>query len=469
MEERQVDVAIIGAGTAGLFALSEAKRQGLSWLLIEGGVGGTTCARVGCMPSKLLLNVAEHIHSVNQFSEMGLTGGERIYADPEAVMNYVQSMRDSFVKGVTSRTTDRMSDTHLLRGYARFTAPNTLMVDDKYRVTAKSVILATGSSPVIPDQWQTLGDAILTTDNLFEQSRLPKSMAIIGLGAIGLEIGQAMAQLGVDISGYDMSEYIGGITDPDINAEAIGHFNTVFPVTLGKGVELTLCEDGVKVETDGTSKVVEKVLMAAGRRPNLRSLNLEAAGVQLDSRGFPEFDESSMQIKGHPIFIAGDLSGSRAVMHEASDEGLMAGYNAGKTEPQRFIRKTPIGIVFTAPNIARIGQSYAELNPDSSIQINLPIETNGRARVKHQTTGSISLYADKGSGKLLGAELFCVDGEHLAHLLCWAIEQQITVSELVKMPAYHPVVEEGLMAVIEKLAHKLSPELTPAQSKLRFR
>jgi dihydrolipoamide dehydrogenase len=463
MSNRKVDTVIIGAGTAGLYALSEVKKSGRSWLLIQGGEDGTTCARVGCMPSKVLLKTAELFNSKDQFANQGILGSSHIELDPAAVMTHLRKMRDMFTDGVRSRTTERMDDNQLIRGYAEFTGKNSLVVNGQV-IEFENAIVATGSSPVIPTPWQNL-ENVYTTDSFFEIEQLPSSTAIIGMGAIGLEMGQALSQLGVRVAGFDQAETIAGIQDASLLEDAIKTFSSNFPIYLGEPVTLKQGDSGgVTVIQNGIEKSFDTVLIAMGRRSNILNMNLEAAGATIID-GQVAFDEQTMSVEGTSLFIAGDSTSERAVMHEAADEGLIAGYNTNKATPRKFKRKTALGIVFTQPNIARIGDLTED---DSTLSSIAKLTTNGRAKVKHAKEGGIKLIADRETGAIRGAEIVSVDGEHLAHLLAWAIEQNQTVMQLSKMPTYHPVVEEALTSSIDSLAHQLNPNNSSAENKLTF-
>ena len=462
MQKLEVDVAIIGSGTAGLYALSEVKRSGKTWVLIQGGPEGTTCARVGCMPSKLLLKTADLYAERANFAAQGINGADGLSIDPVQVMTHLRSMRDQFVSGVTSKTTDRMDEQHFIRGFAKFTSTNSLKVND-LEVSFKKAIIATGSKPVVPASWSEI-KGIYTTDNLFEINSLPKSLAVVGLGAIGLEIGQAMSQLGVQVVGFDQVKTLASLQDEGLKASAIEYFNNLFPIHLGESVELEQAQYGsVSVKNSQGVQRFEAVLLSLGRRSNIGSMDIENAGVEL-TNGLATFDPETMQIADTNIYLAGDVTGDRAVMHEAADEGLIAGLNASSNELEQksFKRKTPLGIVFTEPNIARVGDLSID---DSVVSVSQPI-VNGRAKVKKQSAGGIVLHADTRTGKLRGAELVATEAEHMAHLLAWAIEQNSTVADLQKMPVYHPVLEEALMSAIEALGRKLEPQLCTAEHKL---
>ncbi|MGH8628426.1 MAG: FAD-dependent oxidoreductase, partial [Gammaproteobacteria bacterium] len=191
-----VDVAIIGAGTAGLVARREAAKAGTRVVLIESGPYGTTCARVGCMPSKLFIAAAEMAHALAAAGEFGINipGGARV--DGRAVMQRVQRERNRFVRGVLN-SMKHIPAKQLICGYARFVGPNTLEIDDGTRIEARAIVIATGSYPSIPRSLEAVREHVLVSDDLFEWQDLPASIGLIGTGSVGLELGQALHRLGV--------------------------------------------------------------------------------------------------------------------------------------------------------------------------------------------------------------------------------------------------------------------------------
>lgn len=455
MEARIVDVAIIGSGSAGLYALGKVRPSGKTWVLINGGEIGTTCARVGCMPSKALIQVAEDLHRRAILSRYGLEAG-RVHVDIPEVMDHVRHMRDTFVDRVVANSSEKMDEEHFIPQYARFLDPNLLELGDGRRIRAKKVIIATGSTPIIPRPWQAFGDDILTTDSLFEQRDLPKAMAVIGLGLIGLEIGQALSRLGIDVTGIDQLKTIGGVDDPEVAKMVVETIGKEFPIWLGEPAEISREANGkLRVSAGARSVVVDKILASLGRRPNLDRLNLQALGVELDSRGIPPFNPTTMQVGQLPVFIAGDANGVRALLHEAGDEGRIAGHNAVSNTPTAFRRKTPLSINFCDPNICQVGTRWSSLDLERSAIGEVRFAPVGRAMIMGKNKGILRLYADKKSGRLLGAEMVCPKGENLAHLLAWCIQKGMTVGELLRMPFYHPVIEEALQAALYDLYEKI--------------
>lgn len=450
---RKFKVAIIGAGSAGLFALSQVRKKTDDFILINGGELGTTCARVGCMPSKVMIQVAEDFYRRKIFEREGIEGGDALTLDAEAALEHVQDLRDIFVDQ-TLQVIDELDPAHFIDGYAKFIDRQTLEVNGE-QIQAQTFIIATGSTPVVPAVWQEFGDDILTTDSIFELESLPASIAVIGLGAIGLELGQALQRLGVQVTAADQLTRVAGLQDEVVNRQAIDVLGREFPLWLGEAAVLKKVDAGIEVRCGEQSVVVEKVLASLGRKPNLATLGLETLGVKLDAKAIPEYDPLTMQLTDLPIFIAGDVNADRAILHEAGHEGRVAGYNAVHELVVAFKRKTPLGITFCEPNIAVVGAQLDELDADSIAIGEIQLGPVGRALIIGKNRGVLRLYVNRKDGLLLGAAMVCVKGENLAHLIAWSIQQGLTVFDMLKMPFYHPVIEEALQAALYNVLSQL--------------
>ena len=449
---KSYDVAIIGAGSAGLTALREVRKQTDNFVLINDGFYGTTCARVGCMPSKTLIEAANAFHRRKVLDAFGVHGAEGLTVDIPAVLRRVRRLRDGFVAGML-KLTDEMKD-RSIAGRARFLEPQVLAVGER-RVHAKKIIIATGSRPVVPGEWAALGTRMLTSDDLFEQETLPSHMAVIGMGALGSEIAQALARLGIEVSGFGSDEHIAGLSDTHVNSQAVALLRAEFTMHLGQAAEPVVEGKHIRVRAGNESVVADKVLVALGRRPNIDQMGLKNLGVKLDEHGVPPFDARTMQIASLPVYIAGDANRDLPLLHEALDEGYIAGYNAPRKEPVCFERRVPLAIVFTDPGIAVVGQSYAELDQNETVIGEVDFSSQARARMAEINHGLLRVYAERSSGRLLGAEMCAPQGEHLAHLLALAVQRKLAVRELLRMPFYHPVLEEGLRTALRDAADKL--------------
>jgi len=469
MNTRNVDVAIIGAGSAGMNAFRAASAHTDKVVLIEGGEFGTTCARVGCMPSKLLIAAADSAHAVAEAPRFGVVPGKTTI-DGTAVMNRVRSERDRFVGFVVDDLMN-LPEEQRIRGHARFVDDHRIQIDDASVIDAKRIVIATGSRPGYPQSFAALGDRLIVNDDVFAWTTLPRSVAVFGPGVIGLELGQALSRLGVETFVFGRGGGIGPFTDPLVMDAAHRALSEDFYLDPDATItHMQPVDGGVRIEfidLDGNrhAKIVDYVLAATGRIPNVEDLALERTTLTLDTRGVPEFDPATLQAGKSQIFIAGDVNNDRPLLHEASDEGWIAGDNAGRYPDVRAgLRRSPLGIVFTDPQMAIIGQRYGEL-PDGDAAIGCAsFENQGRSRIMLQNKGLLRVYAEQGTGLFLGAEMIAPRAEHLGHLLAWAHQSGLTIDQMLDMPFYHPVVEEGLRTALRSARANLRvpPQLSRA-------
>ncbi|MGF1699920.1 dihydrolipoyl dehydrogenase [Photobacterium makurazakiensis] len=472
MKTLNVDVAIIGGGTAGLGAYRAAKAYTDSVVLIEGGPYGTTCARVGCMPSKLLIAAAESVHQIEKAPAFGIHPQGEVVINGREVMDRVKRERDRFV-GFVLEGVDEIPAEDKIAGYANFIDNNTLTVDGHTQVSAKRIVIATGSRPAYPAVWNELGDRLIINDDVFDWDDLPSSVAVFGPGVIGLEIGQALKRLGVEVVMFGLGGQVGPLTDPAVMAYADQAFNEEFYLDADVKIE-SMKRDGDNVEIKYLDKSgalqtinVDYVLAATGRRPNVDKLALENTQVELDERGVPVADHFTLQTSVDSIFIAGDASNQLPLLHEAADQGRIAGDNAGRFPDIRAgLRRSKISAVFSDPQIAMVGETYKEittrLGTCGCFETGfVSFENQGRSRVMLRNKGILHVYGEHGTGRFLGAEMMGPNAEHLAHLLAWAHQNKMTVAEMLDMPFYHPVIEEGVRTALRDLNAKLhlGPEM----------
>lgn len=461
MREIHTDVAVIGAGTAGLGARRNAKKFTDKVVMIEGGPYGTTCARVGCMPSKLLIAAAEAAHAVEEAPAFGVHPPGPARIDGREVMDRVRSERDRFV-GFVVESVENIPEEERIRGYARFLDNHRLQVDDHTIIHARNIVIATGSSPIILPHLKALGDRLIINDDIFNWTDLPKSVAVFGPGVIGLELGQALHRLGVKVFMFGRSGAVGPLSDPEILEYARNTFGSEFYLNADANVhEVSREGDEVVIrfqDHDGSERTerFEYALCAVGRRPNLDNLGLENTSLVLNERGIPEFDPFTLQAGDSHIFIAGDVNNRRPLLHEAADDGRIAGENAGRWPDIRAgKRRAPLGVVFSDPQIATVGLSWRELRANCFAMGKVNFEDQGRSRVMLKNKGLLHVYAEHGTGIFVGAEMFGPRAEHLGHLLSWAFQQRLTIQEMLDMPFYHPVIEEGLRSALRDALNKL--------------
>lgn len=461
MTDISCDVAIVGAGSAGLPAYRVVHKAGLKPLLIEGGPHGTMCARVGCMPSKLLIAAADAAEHVRQAPAFGVrtTPPE---VDGVAVMARVRSERDRFV-GFVLADVEAMPAQDRLDSTVHFLEDGVLGTADGTTVRADRIILATGTQPSVPDIYRVLGDRAIVNDDVFDWQDLPKSVLVIGAGVVGVELGLALARLGVRVRLLNRSDSFARLDDPVVREAAAG--------LLGPTLSLVSRAQVTDVRREGQEAIVswsaggvaygperfDYVLVTAGRHPTLADMHLERTRMPLDEHGMPHFDPATLQVPGYPVFLAGDVTGRHAIQHEASDDGRLAGHNAvAWPQVEALARRAPMAVVFSNPQIMRVGVSYRTLDPDRTAVGQVDWTRQGRSRVMLRNQGVLRVYAQRGNGRFVGAEMVGPDAEHVAHLLAWALQMGLTVNQMLALPFYHPTIEEGIRTALRGAAKQLA-------------
>ncbi|MCL5985441.1 MAG: dihydrolipoyl dehydrogenase [Actinobacteria bacterium] len=458
MEQVELDAAVIGAGSAGLRAMARILNKTDNALIFEGGKEGTTCARIGCMPSKAFIHVANMMHTTTLFEHVGIEFDGDLKFDSRKAMKHVRDIRDSLVEGTINGY--RHFHDKVVHEYAEFIDPMTLRAGDT-TYKCKAIVLACGSTPIVPPGWNLVDDKIITTDTVFELEELPKTALVIGMGAIGIELGQAMSRMGVKVTGVEMLDVIAGIQDPVIEREFKAALSNEFEIMTKTTAILDSVNEKVFLKSmeswEGLSRGFDLIVLASGRRLNFDHLNIEESGLTLGEGKVPVYDKNTLKCEGQNVFIAGDASFRRPLLHEATDEGIIAGLNAvsdGKLVS--FKPRVPLSIIFTDPNVCSVGQQYNELTPDSFVIGVGSYANQGRAAVSDIDFGLIHIYVDKNSRKILGAEMAAPAGEHLSHSIASYIQNKMTVDEAFRIPYYHPTFEEGISSALNNAMRKLS-------------
>lgn len=455
---RRVKIAIIGAGTAGLSALDAVRETTDDVVLIEGHQWGTTCARTGCMPSKLLIAAARSARAARGAETFGVKASPTV--DGRSVLERVRRLRDDFVEGVLENVRD-LPDGMAIEGEVRFEGAGRLDVGGEV-LEAERIIIATGSQAFVPDELEEgTGGRYMTIADIFERDDLPESLLIFGAGVIGSEVAQAMTDLGVRVRVLSKGGSIGFLSDPRVNERA----RAIFASEYSLDTEVDLGEMGwegdrfrcqFKDGGDWHEESFAAVLVATGRKPRLDGLDLGKAGIDMADGG-PDFDSETRQIKGtdtHPVFIAGDADGERMVLPKATWSGKAAGLHAAAF-PQKpgFSPPAPLGIAFTEPSMAQVGQRWQALADRQDVIIGeADFSDQGRSRCEDRNRGLLRIYAEQATGRILGAEAIAPDAEHWMHLLAWGMQAKLSVHTMADMPVYHPVTEEGLRTALRHAA-----------------
>lgn len=455
------DIIIIGAGTAGISAYQQAVKKTQNILIINHGPWDTTCARVGCMPSKVLISSANRALNIHTANQVGLNVHANI--DTHTVMPHLRSLRDRFIRA-TLKNVEQWPAHHKISGQAQFINHNTIEVND-IRYQAKSFIIAVGSSPNINQEWKNeLDDQLITSDQIFELESLPQSIAVIGSGVIALELAQALHNLGVNVTIFARSKRLGIFSSPtlqqlaqDTLSQKLNILFETLPSTVKKTVE------GVEIEFQHHQqqyiKTYDYLLLATGRESLLSKLNLENVTPDFKDLKTLPINTNTKQLADYPIFIAGDAHTTTPVQHEAAHEGKLLVKNCLNFPKIDSVKTlTPLGIVFSQPEMAIAGKTYKMLKEEN---IDFVIgyasyEKQGRALVLGKNEGAIEIYIDRSSQKILGTEIFMAHAEHLAHLLAWMIDEESTLNDLLAKPYYHPTLEESLRSALKHARRQLN-------------
>ncbi|HEX3344674.1 MAG TPA: FAD-dependent oxidoreductase [Polyangiaceae bacterium] len=452
-DEPSFDVVVIGAGTAGLAAARAAHGEGARVAVIDHGPLGTFCARLGCMPSKALIEATNRLARTRHAPALGIALDRAPALSWSAARARKEALVAGFVEDVVRETTSSKSFS-FLRGAARFLDASTLTVNGR-PVLAKQWVVATGSSPVRPDipGLAVAGELAMTSDEVFGLASIPASVGVVGAGAVGIELGQVLARAGstVHVLGHD--DRIAGLGPGplrDALTETLAREITLHvPAKIehvrreGQGVALALSGGGVIP--------VARLLVAAGRRPNLEGLGLSRAGVRVED-GKPVHDEH-LRTTNPSIFVAGDAAGGPAILHVATLQGRTAGLNAAHPDrPVRVPPAPPLRVVFCDPAVATVG-----LDPEAAARegrrvcvVTRPFAEQGRARLMDATAGVAQLVVDRATRKLLGFQLVGANADLLVHLASYAMHFGATVDDLLALQHYHPTLAEMLPSLAQK-------------------
>jgi dihydrolipoamide dehydrogenase len=443
------DLVVVGGGPGGYEAALRGAARGRRVMLIdEGGdegIGGT-CLHVGCIPSKALIELAERYHFLGNAQNMGLNVSSAS-VDLVAFQGWKQSIVDKLTNGV--RGALKKGNVAIRRGRARFTGPRSIVVNDREGspqfIDFKDIVLATGSRPATIGALPVDGERIVDSAGALAISALPASIAVVGGGYIGIELGMAYARLGVTTT---IIEATGGLLS-SVDSRLVG------PVTrrlkaLGVRVLTNTRVEGVDDThvllegSDGQLAITaEKVIVATGRRPNTDDIGLEEAGLSTDASGLLSV-APDRRLTAH-IAAIGDITPGPALAHKASAESAVA-VDALCGDTTAFEPQCIPAVVFSDPEIATVGLTEAEARAAGieTVAMRVPIGASGRAATLSAGLGFSQLVTDKADGSVLGVHLA---GPHASELIAeaaLAIEMGVTVEDLALTIHPHPTLSEQI-------------------------
>ncbi len=445
-EVRNVDICVIGAGSGGLSVAAGAVQMGASVALFERGKMGGDCLNYGCVPSKALLAAGHAAAHYGHTAQFGVNG-------PAATVDFagVNDHVHDVIAGIAPHdSVDRFEGlgVEVYQEGARFTGAREVTGENGTRVRARRVVIATGSSPAVPRIPGLDEVDFLTNETVFNLRECPEHLVVIGGGPIGMEMAQAHRQLGAKVTVLEAMQIMG----PDdrelvdvVRARLAGE-----GVEIHEGAKVALVKrtaDGVSVSCESDNGPFEvsgsHLLVAAGRSPNLSSLDLEAAGIAYDRRGI-EVDDR-LRTTNKKVFAVGDVAGKYQFTH-------IAGYHAGVVirnvlfrMPAKINYDAVPWVTYTDPELANVGMSEAaarEAHGDDVRVVTAEFAENDRARTERRTGGMVKAVVGK-RGRILGAGIVGAHAGELIQPWILAVSQKMKIGAMAQMIAPYPTLGEA--------------------------
>jgi len=438
------DITILGGGSGGLTAARIAASLGANVLLIDRERLGGDCLYSGCIPSKSLIHVAHLVQQSQDAAQIGLTTQTgvdmvKVAAYIQAVIERIHEEEKVYVEGVTVKF-----------GKISFQSPTTLILNNE-KITSHATLIATGSHPAIPNIEGLREIGYLTNEDVFCLTALPASIILVGGGPVGVELGQALARLGSQVTLLQRSARLLPKEDPEVSA-------TIARVLQSEGITLAMNTRFVRVDLCGHKKIItakqgedlvtfeaDELLLAVGRQPNLEDLNLDAAGIAYDASGIKV--NQYLQTSTKNIFAFGDVIGNYLFTHVAAYQAGIAVRNALLPVAKKKVNYRALPwCVFTDPEVARVGLTLAQAKQQHTHTrvVTLPWASIDRAQTESETIGFIKFILAGKKDEIVGAHLV---GSHAGELLgeiTLAMQHRLTISDILATIHAYPTLSTGI-------------------------
>lgn len=466
------DVVVIGAGPGGYVAAIRSAQLGFKTAVIEREFLGGVCLNVGCIPSKAMITAAHYLHKAqHDFPTMGLMIKGEIQVDMPKLVAWKQSVSAKMAAGVG--TLLKGNNVTVIRGEAQFKNSKELSVGTE-TITAKNFVIASGSRPIEIPGFKFDEKDILSSTGALALDQLPKRVVTIGGGYIGLEISLYLRKLGAEVTVIEAaSSVLAGVVDPEC-AQVVARKAEKSGIRMiynakAKAQAKTKTGYEVTIERDGKEEKIpcDKILVTVGRRPNGDQMNLKAAGIQLDERGFVKVD-ARRRTNVANIFAIGDIAGQPMLAHKASYEGVLVA-EVMKGQNRAYDVKTVPAVVFTDPEIASAGWTEAEAKANGHADLKIgkfPFAANGRAVSMSETDGFVKMIADAKTNVVLGIHIVGPEASNLISEAALAIEMGARLEDIALTIHPHPTLGETMMeaaeATLDHAIHIIQKPLTNA-------
>lgn len=448
------DVCVIGSGPGGYVAAIRSAQLGLKTCVIEREKLGGVCLNVGCIPSKAMITASHFYHRLNHDAEtMGIKVG-KVSLDMGTLVDWKQSVCDRMSNGVNQLLKGNQAE--IILGEATFESKTTLVVKSKdktEKIQAKNFIIATGSRPIEIPGFQFDEKTVMSSTGALDLKELPKKLAVIGGGYIGLEIAGYLSKLGTEVTVLEANkDVLFGSADKECvqvvvrkikkqGVKIITEAKAKSYAKKGSGVEVT-------VEVGGKEEKIaaDKILVTVGRKPNSDQMNLKGIGIQIDEKGFVKVNPKR-QTNLPNIYAIGDIACQPMLAHKASHEGvLVAEVIAGKN--RAYDVKTVPAVIFTDPEIASAGLTEDECKAKGFTDLKIakfPFAANGRAVSMMETDGFIKMIANAKNNLVLGIHIVGPEASNLISEAALAIEMGATLEDIALTIHPHPTLGEAMM------------------------
>ena len=451
MADSKTDIAIIGAGPGGYVAAIRAAQLGLSVTVVEMDTPGGVCLNWGCIPSKNLIQQAEEFHTLHAMEKLGVKV-DRSGLDYGAVHANSRAAASALAGGVSGLL--RKNKVKVVKGRARLAGPGKVAVEGSETLTAKNILIATGSRPMEIKGFEFDEKQVLSSTGILDLKKLPKSLVILGGGAIGCEFAYVMSAFGVAVTLVEMVDHLLPTEDYECAAVLEQSFKqagiTVHTGTRATGMTRSSRSVAVSLATpEGDIEVkAEKALVVFGRRPNTEDLGLETVGVKADERGFiPVGDYCQTTARG--VFAIGDVTSTPLLAHVASREGEIAvEYIAGHAPAMKRVDPAEVpSAIYCEPQVAGFGlrEDEAKSRGTAIKKSVFPYRGIGKAVAVGRPEGLVKLIADPDTGELLGGHVVGLNATEILHELLLAKTAELLPEDITRMIHAHPTLSEGVM------------------------
>lgn len=448
------DVIVIGAGPGGYVCAIRATQLGLKTAIVDKQWLGGVCLNVGCIPSKALLKNADVAHTLRERGKEFGFSFENLTLDFSVAVKRSRQVSDRLTKGVGFLMKKNNIDVHM--GAGRVTARDSVTVTAKdgtvTELKGKNIVIATGASVAVPPGWQIDGEKVVTYYEAILQEKMPKSVVIIGAGAIGVEFATVWNSYGAQVTVVEMLPRLLPLEDEEVGIELGKHFakRKITTLTSHKVESITATGTGVQVKVSGEKgeKVLEaeQALVAIGFKPNGRGLGLEEVGVKLSERGAVEIDDR-MATNVPGIWAIGDATAKLMLAHVGSAMGIVCAENIAGVETVKLNYEMMPRAVYCQPQVASFGITEAQAKERGhEVKVGrFPFQPNGKALGLGENVGWVKIITDAKYGEILGAHMIGPEVTELLPELTLAQSMELTTAEIARNVHAHPTLSEALM------------------------